>query len=65
MVKCEKPYTFSICNILQIPELVCLKRIFLILNRLLNNIEISDPIRRPIFRMLLPYAVTGACFNVE
>lgn len=100
MVKSERPYTFSICNILQIPEpvhprlqireLVCLqsckwyvsrfihrwhlceldftcltKRIFLILNRLLNNIEISDPIRRPIFRMLLPYAVTGARFNVE
>ena len=65
MVKCERPYTFSICNILQIPELVCRNGFFLILNRLLNNIEISDPIRRPIFWMLLPYAVTGARFNVE
>ena len=57
MVKCERPYTFSICNILQIPELVCRNG--------LNNIEISDPIRRPIFRMLLPYAVTGARFKTN
>ena len=30
-----------------------------------QDIIAHDPIRRPIFRMLLPYAVTGARFNVE
>lgn len=65
MVKCERPYTFPICNILQIPELVCRNWIFLILNRLLNNIEISDPIMETDIPDVASICSYRCAFNVE